>query len=91
MEVVRITDEFQTDTLDIAKLMDRAPWRQAADCRITRPRKRFAIGEDGEYEPLVASYERIERGEGVERRFFGQRRKRLIAGVGGPSPRPGGR
>ena len=63
---------------DIMALIGRAPWREAVTYRDTWPHEYVVIKKDGQEELLAAFCERIERGEGVECEFFGQKRRYLF-------------
>ncbi len=67
-------------TNDIMALISRAPWREAVTYRDTWPHEYVVIRKDRQEELLAAFCERIERGEGVECQFFGQRRPYLFLG-----------
>ena len=67
-------------THDIMGLIGSAPWREAVTYRDTWPHEYVVVKKDGQEELLAAFCERIERGEGVECQFFGQRRKCLFLG-----------
>ena len=64
----------------IMELIEGAPWREAVTYRETWPHEYVVIKRDGQQELLAAFCERIERGEGVECRFFHQKRKYLFLG-----------
>ena len=57
-----------------------APWREAVTFRDTWPHEYVVVNKDGQRELLAAFCARIARGEGVECRFFHQRRKYLFLG-----------
>ena len=57
-----------------------APWREAVTYRDTRPHEYVVVKGDGQQELLAAFCARVERGEGVECRFFDQKRKYLFIG-----------
>ena len=61
----------------IMELIANAPWREAVTYRESWPHEYVVIGKDGQEELLAAFCERIERGEGVECRFFHQTRPYL--------------
>ena len=65
---------------DIMQLIDDAPWREAVTYRETWPHEYVVINKDRQQELLAAFCDRITRGEGVECRFFHQRRKYLFLG-----------
>ena len=67
-------------TNDIMALISRAPWREAVTYRNTWPHEYVVIRKDRQEELLAAFCERIERGEGVECQFFGQKRPYLFLG-----------
>lgn len=60
------------------ELIADAPWREAVTYRETWPHEYVVIKRDGQQKLLAAFCERIEGGEGVECRFFHQRRKYLF-------------
>ena len=64
----------------IMELIDNAPWREAVTYRETWPHEYVVVKKDGQEELLAAFCERIKRGEGVECRFFHQRRRYLFLG-----------
>lgn len=61
-------------------MIGRAPWREAVTYRDTWPHEYVVINRDGQQELLAAFCERISRGEGVECRFFHQKRPYLFLG-----------
>ncbi len=65
---------------DIIQLIADAPWREAVTYRDTWPHEYVVVNKDGQGELLAAFCERIARGEGVECRFFHQRRQYLFLG-----------
>ena len=69
-------------TRPIMELIANAPWREAVTYRETWPHEYVVVNRDGQYELLAAFCERIGRGEGVECRFFQQKRK-IGAGLHG--------
>ena len=71
---------MEPHTSDIMALIARAPWREAVTYRDTWPHEYVVIRKDRQEELLAAFCERIERGEGVECQFFGQRRPYLFLG-----------
>ena len=64
----------------IMELIEGAPWREAVTYRETWPHEYVVVKRDGQQELLAAFCERIGRGEGVECRFFHQKRKYLFLG-----------
>ena len=64
----------------ITALIASAPWREAVTYRDTWPHEYVVVNRDGQQELLAAFCERIERGEGVECRFFHQTRPYLFLG-----------
>ena len=62
----------------IMELIANAPWREAVTYKETWPHEYVVVGKDGQEELLAAFCERIERGEGVECRFFHQTRRYLF-------------
>ena len=65
---------------DIMGLISRAPWREAVTYRKSWPHEYVVIKKDGQQELLAAFCARIAAGEGVECRFFYQKRKYLFLG-----------
>ena len=63
------------DTPDIMTLIAQTPWREAVTYRYTWPHEYVMVNRDGQRDLLAAFCTRIERGEGVECWFFGQRRE----------------
>ena len=63
---------------EIMELIARAPWRKAVTWQETWPHHYVMVKRDGQQELLAAFCERIGRGEGVECRFFGERRRYLF-------------
>ena len=64
----------------IMELIGTAPWREAVTYRETWPHEYVVVKKDGQQNLLAAFCERINRGEGVECRFFHQKRKYLFLG-----------
>jgi len=64
----------------IMELIANAPWREAITYRDSWPHEYVVVRKDGQEELLAASCERIERGEGIECRFFHQTRPYLFLG-----------
>ena len=64
----------------IMELIAGAPWREAITYRDTWPHEYVVVNRDGQQELLAAFCERISRGEGVECRFFHQKRPYLFLG-----------
>lgn len=64
--------------LHIMELIANAPWREAVTYKKTWPHEYVVVKKDGQEELLAAFCERIERGEGVECRFFHQTRRYLF-------------
>ena len=64
----------------IMELIGNAPWREAVTYRDTWPHEYVVVRKDGQEELMAAFCERISRGEGVECRFFPQRRPYLFLG-----------
>lgn len=64
----------------IMELIANAPWREAVTYRDSWPHEYVVVRKDGQEELLAAFCERIERGEGVECRFFHQTRPYLFLG-----------
>ena len=64
----------------IMELIDKATWREAVTYRETWPHEYVVVKKDGQEELLAAFCERIKRGEGVECRFFHQKRRYLFLG-----------
>ena len=71
---------MEPHTPDIMALIAQAPWREAVTYRDTWPHEYVVVKEDGQQFLLAACCERIARGEGVECRFFHQKRKYLFLG-----------
>ena len=71
---------MQPHTPDIMALIAKAPWREAVTYRDTWPHEYVVVKRDGQRDLLAAFCTRIARGEGVECRFFGQRRMYLFLG-----------
>ena len=65
---------------EIMALIAKAPCREAVTYRDTWPHEYVVIQKDGQQELLRAFCERIRRGEGVECRFFHQKRPYLFLG-----------
>ncbi len=65
---------------DIMGLISRAPWREAVTYRNSWPHEYVVIKKDGQQALLAAFCARIAAGEGVECRFFHQKRKYLFLG-----------
>ena len=65
---------------DIMDLIGAAPWREAVTYRESWPHEYVVVRKDGQQELLAAFCERINRGEGVECRFFHQKRRYLFLG-----------
>ena len=65
---------------NIMELISRAPWREAVTYRDTWPHEYVVVQRDGQQALLAAFCERIQRGEGVQGRFFHQPRQYLILG-----------
>ena len=64
----------------IVALIARAPWREAVTYRDTWPHEYVVIKKDGQQDLLAAFCARIAQGEGVECRFFHQKRQYLFLG-----------
>ena len=64
----------------IMELITTAPWREAVTYRETWPHEYVVVNRDGQQELLAEFCERISRGEGVECRFFHQKRRYLFLG-----------
>ena len=71
---------MQSHTPDIMTLIARAPWREAVTYRDSWPHEYVMVKKDGQQDLLVAFCARVKRGEGVECRFFSQRRRYLFLG-----------
>ena len=65
---------------DIMSLIKKAPWREAVTYRDTWPHEYVLSEKDGQRELFDAFCYRIRRGEGVECRFFHQKRPYLFLG-----------
>ena len=64
----------------LMELIRRAPWHEAVTYRHTWPHEYVMAKRDGQEELLAAFCARIAQGEGVECRFFHQRRHYLFLG-----------
>ncbi len=64
----------------IMDLIGAATWREAVTYRKTWPHEYVIVKKDGQQALLAAFCERINRGEGVECRFFHQTRRYLFLG-----------
>ena len=64
----------------IMELIRRAPWREAITYRATWPHEYVMAKKDRQQELLAAFCARIAQGEGVECRFFHQKRMYLFLG-----------
>ena len=64
----------------IMELIAAAPWREAVNYRETWPHEYVVVNRDGQQALLAAFCERIDRGEGVDCRFFHQTRRYLFLG-----------
>ncbi len=73
-------EETTRQAAHIMELIANAPWREAVTYRDTWPHEYVVVRKDGQEELLAAFCERIERGEGVECRFFHQTRPYLFLG-----------
>ena len=71
---------MESNIADIMTLIDKAPWREAVTYRKTWPHEYVLSQKDGQRELLEAFCDRIRRGEGVECRFFHQKRPYLFLG-----------
>lgn len=65
---------------EIMELIAGAPWREAVTYRETWPHEYVVVKKDGQEELLAAFCKRINWGEGVDCRFFHQKRKYLFLG-----------
>ena len=65
---------------DIMELISSAPWREAVTFRNSWPHEYVVIKKDGQQALLAAFCARICAGEGVECRFFHQKREYLFLG-----------
>ena len=65
---------------DIMSLIAEAPWREAVTYRETWPHEYVLAEKDKQHELIEAFCDRIRRGEGVECRFFHQKRPYLFLG-----------
>ena len=72
---------FELHTPDIMALIAQDPWREAVTYKDTWPHEYVVVEKDGQQDLLAAFCERIARGEGVECRFFGHKRKYLFLGA----------
>ncbi len=66
---------------DIVALIARAPWREAVTYRDSWPHEYVVVKKDGQEELLKAFCARVSAGEGVECRFFNQKREYLFVGA----------
>ena len=71
---------MESKIADIMSLIAQAPWREAITYRKTWPHEYVVITKDRQEALLDAFCERIRRGEGVECRFFHQKRPYLFLG-----------
>ena len=71
---------MESKIADIMSLIAQAPWREAVTYRETWPHEYVVIKKDRQEALLDAFCERIRRGEGVECRFFHQKRPYLFLG-----------
>lgn len=71
---------MESNIADIMTLIANAPWREAVTYRETWPHEYVVIKKDRQEALLDAFVERIRRGEGVECRFFHQKRPHLFLG-----------
>ena len=71
---------MEPHTTDIMALIASAPWREAVTYRDTWPHEYVVVKKDRQEDLLASFCERIERGEGVECQFFGQKRPYLFLG-----------
>ncbi len=71
---------MESKIADIMSLIAQAPWREAITYRKTWPHEYVVIKKDRQEALLDAFCERIRRGEGVECRFFHQKRPYLFLG-----------
>ena len=69
---------MEPHTPDIMALIAQAPWREAVTYQDTWPHEYVVVKEDGQQELLAAFCGRIAQGEGVECRFFHQKREYLF-------------
>ena len=68
------------ETLKIAELIARAPWREAVTYRASWPHEYVLSGKDGQRELVDAVCARFRAGEGVAGRFFGRSNTYLFIG-----------
>ena len=68
---------MEPHTPDIMALIAQAPWREAVTYQDTWPHEYVVVKEDGQQELLAAFCGLIAQGEGVECRFFHQKREYL--------------
>ena len=64
----------------IMELIARAPWHEAVTYRDTWPHEYVVVKKDRQEDLLAAFCARIAQGEGVECRFFHEKRKYLFLG-----------
>ena len=71
---------LESQTPGIMDLIAQAPWREAVTYRDTWPHEYVMVKRDSQEGLLAAFCARIAQGEGVECRFFNQKRKYLFLG-----------
>ena len=71
---------MESHTPGIMELIARASWREAVTYRDTWPHEYVVVKKDRLEELLAAFCARIAQGEGVECRFFNEKRKYLFLG-----------
>ena len=71
---------MEPHTPGIMELIARAPWREAVTYRDTWPHEYVVVKKDRQEGLLAAFCARIAHGEGVECRFFNEKRKYLFLG-----------
>ena len=71
---------MESNIADIMSLIAQAPWREAVTFRDTWPHEYVLSEKDNQHNLINAFCDRIRRGEGVECRFFHQKRPYLFLG-----------
>ena len=73
-------DDESLEDLRIARLIDRAPWREAVTYRDTWPHEYVLSRDDGQNELIELVCARLGAGEGVDGTFFGRPNTYLFIG-----------
>ena len=71
---------MESNIADIMSLIVEAPWREAVTYRKTWPHENVLSEKDSQRALVEAFCDRVRRGEGVECRFFHQKRPYLFLG-----------